>query len=262
MTPDEQAVWAYAVTRSSGSGDLARDLRGLTGVDGEPVRMVHQGDLAAIVGSVDGEVFAAQALHRNFEDLDWLAGTARAHDAVVSAVARHGAMVPLRLATIFRDDERVRDMLADRWPDFDFALLQVTGRTEWGVKAYGDRAVLAGPAEPEPAAAGAGTAYLMRRKAQLSADVETERRAVGVAEHIHATLAGVATAARRHRPQDPRLSGRCEWMLLNGAYLVDDDRTDDFADVVAAQDGAHRGIRLELTGPWPPYSFAATEADG
>jgi hypothetical protein len=51
-------------------------------------------------------------------------------------------------------------------------------------------------------------------------------------------------------------------MLLNGAYLVDDDRTDEFADAVAAQDGAHRGIRLELTGPWPPYSFSTMEADG
>jgi hypothetical protein len=224
--------------------------------------MIHHAGLAAVVGSVDDHEFGAQALRRNLEDLDWLATTARAHDAVVSAVARSGAMVPLRLATIYRDDEGVREVLAARRADLEAALLRVAGRTEWGVKAYGDRAVLASPAEPEPTAAGAGTAYLLRRRVQLSADVETERRASEAAGRIHTTLAAFAVAARRHQPQDPRLSGRHEWMLLNGAYLVDDDRTDEFADAVAAQDGAHRGIRLELTGPWPPYSFSTMEADG
>jgi len=48
-------------------------------------------------------------------------------------------------------------------------------------------------------------------------------------------------------------------MVLNVAYLLDDTRADDFAAAVAALADQHPGVRLELTGPWPPYSFAGTQ---
>jgi hypothetical protein len=48
-------------------------------------------------------------------------------------------------------------------------------------------------------------------------------------------------------------------MILNGTYLV--DRGDVVAfkaavDQVAAQ---HGHVRVEVAGPWPPYSFATLE---
>ncbi|MFD0884437.1 GvpL/GvpF family gas vesicle protein, partial [Streptosporangium algeriense] len=79
------------------------------------------------------------------------------------------------------------------------------------------------------------------------------RHAVTEAERVDAALSAVAVASRRHRPQDPELSGRTEWMVLNGAYLVDDDLADEFAATLDALRG--RGLDLELTGPWAPYSF-------
>jgi hypothetical protein len=45
-------------------------------------------------------------------------------------------------------------------------------------------------------------------------------------------------------------------MILNAAYLLDDERGDEFAAAVADLGREHPGVRLELTGPWPPYSFA------
>jgi hypothetical protein len=48
-------------------------------------------------------------------------------------------------------------------------------------------------------------------------------------------------------------------MVLNGAYLVDDDRRDEFAAVL---DGLREpGIEIQLTGPWAPYSFTTLESD-
>lgn len=48
-------------------------------------------------------------------------------------------------------------------------------------------------------------------------------------------------------------------MVLNGTYLVDDERRDEFADAVAAARTQFDGLQLELTGPWPPYSFAGVD---
>ncbi|WP_433567403.1 GvpL/GvpF family gas vesicle protein [Nocardia sp. CA-151230] len=252
------AVWLYVVaSRRDGTAELST----LTGVAGEPVRTVVSGDLTAVVGSVPLDVFGEQPLRRNLEDLDWLEATARAHDAVVSAMVRRGPAVPLRLATVFHDDNRVRELLDERHADFDAALELVSGRTEWGVRAYGDRAALtAAVAEArsaeEVSTIKPGTAYLARRRAQLSAQESVETDAAQRAEQIHARLIHHAAAGRRQPLTDPAVSGRRDWMVLNGTYLVDDDRTDDFTTAVATLGAEIPGIRLELTGPWPPYSFA------
>jgi len=85
--------------------------------------------------------------------------------------------------------------------------------------------------------------------------------ALAAAEAIHADLSGHAVAARRHRPQDPQLRGESRWMVLNGAYLVDDDIAEAFAVAVAACADRYRDVTIESTGPWPPYSFADIEDD-
>ena len=254
------AVWLYVVAdRRDGYADTA----GLTGVAGEPVRTIVSGDLAAVVGSVPLDVFGEQPLRRNFEDLDWLEATARAHDAVVSAMVGRGPVVPLRLATVFHDDNRVRELLHERRADFAAALELVSARTEWGVRAYGDRAALtAAVAEAEAAeggTSGPGAAYLARRRAQLSAQETVERDAAERAERIHACLVRHAAAGRCQPLTDPAVSGRRDWMVLNGTYLVDDDRTEDFTATVTKLEAEFPGIRLELTGPWPPYSFAGIQ---
>ncbi|UGQ41460.1 GvpL/GvpF family gas vesicle protein [Rhodococcus aetherivorans] len=256
---DGTGVWLYAVTDD---GLAEEDLGGLTGVAGEAVRAVTAGGHSAVVGSVPLEVFGEEPLRHNLEDLQWLEATARAHDAVVSALVRRGAVIPLRLATVYLDDARVRDLLDERRADFESALALVTGRTEWGVKAYGDRRALAdavAEAQIAGSAKGSGTAYLLRRRAQLSAQESVERDAAARADEIHSRLVRQAAAGRRQAATDPALSGRRDWMVLNGTYLVDDDRADEFAATVEELGKEIPGIRLELTGPWPPYSFAGVE---
>jgi Gas vesicle synthesis protein GvpL/GvpF len=255
-TSSEYGSWVYAVARELDTGLL----EGRTGVAGEALRTVTRSGLTAVVGSVPLSSFGDEALRRNFEDLDWLAKVARAHDAVVDAVTRAGPTVPLRLATVYLEDERVRLVLEHRHADFDQALTRVTGRTEWGVKALADPARLR---EPEPATrtsgAGAGAAYLRRRRDQLAARERGEQAAAEAAERIHAALAGLAVDAVLHRPHSPQLAGGSRPMILNAAYLVDDDAAREFARAVAALDEEYEEISLQLTGPWPPYSFSSLE---
>jgi Gas vesicle synthesis protein GvpL/GvpF/Gas vesicle protein K len=52
-------------------------------------------------------------------------------------VARTAAVVPARLASVYRDDTRVAGMLGERGPDFRDTLRRLAGRTEWGIKVYG-----------------------------------------------------------------------------------------------------------------------------
>ncbi|SNV28840.1 gas vesicle synthesis protein GvpL [Rhodococcus rhodochrous] len=126
---DTTGIWMYAVTDGTLVG---HETEGTSGVAGEQVRTVQEGGLTAVVGTVPLDDFGEAALARNLEDLDWLERVARAHDSVVAGVARHVSVVPLRLATVCLDDERVRALLTEHREQFSSALALVTGRTEWG----------------------------------------------------------------------------------------------------------------------------------
>ena len=253
------ATYVYAVSRAL-DGSLLGDL---AGVGGRPVRLVDGAGLTAIVSTVDLADFGEEALHRNLEDLAWLEATARAHHSIVEATGAVAATAPLRLATVYHTDDRVRELLAEQGEAFAQALSRVEGRAEWGVKAYADpEAFAAGESSETSGSArpGSGTAYLERRRSQRRSREDAGRAATARAEDIHAALEEVAEASRRHPPQDQRLTGHAGWMLLNGAYLVADDRVDELRAAVAEFD-EQQGIELELTGPWVPYSFADPELE-
>ncbi|GAC01525.1 putative gas vesicle synthesis protein GvpL [Gordonia namibiensis NBRC 108229] len=255
---EREGVWLYAITWDSVD---CEGLAGVTGVDGESVRSVSTAGLQAVVGSVSLDVFGEGPLQRNLEDLDWLAATARAHDRVVAAVLRCGPTIPLRLATLYLDDARVRELLVERQDDLGAALKWVTGRSEWGVKAYGDAKLLAQPSAESDVASGrgTGTAYLLRRRAELAAQQDVERRAAEHAEAIHSALGEHAVDGRRQQVTDPVITGKRAWMIFNGTYLVADSLADEFASAVTELDSRHDGVSLELSGPWPPYSFTGLE---
>lgn len=250
-------IWAYAVAGRMSPGWFS----GLAGVGGQPVEVITAAGLAAAVSTVSLDEFGEAALRSHLEDLDWLETTGRAHHQIVAAVAEHEPAIPLRLATVYRDRGRLSEMLAARQPEFAAAIARVTARTEWGVKVFAAGPDAAGAAQPDTAAPreageGAGAAYLRRRRTQLDAGAQTRRAAADSAEAIHSALARLAVAADVRPPQAPQLTGRREQMILNGAYLVDDDRSAEFTAAVKQMAVGHEPVRVELTGPWPPYSFA------
>ena len=102
-------------------------------------------------------------------------------------------------------------------------------------------------------------AYLKKRRAQMTARQDARRDGVAGAREVHAGLARHAAQARLHPPQSPQLSGERTPMLLNAAYLLRQSEGTGFAEAVAAAAAAHPELRVELTGPWPPYSFAGED---
>jgi hypothetical protein len=255
---ETHGVWVYAIAERVARIPLGQ----LRGVGGGPVRTLAAAGLTAVAEDVGLAAFGAEALRRNLEDLDWLEATARAHHRVIDAVAQQGPLVPMRLATVYSGDESLGAMLAERSADLRVALARITGRQEWGVKAYAARQSEPGGAgsstEPTGPGGGAGAAYLRRRRDELASQKDARREALVSAEVIHADLSRHAAETRVHPAQAPQLTGSRAPMILNAAYLLDDGRGEDFAAVVTAVGEQHPGVRLELTGPWPPYSFAGT----
>jgi hypothetical protein len=261
-----EAWWVYCVVRA---GRPLPD--GLTGVDPDAPApaLVAAGDLAAVASRVPLAEFGEAPLRENLNDLGWLERVARAHDAVLSRLLGDGALVPLRVCTIYRDEGQVEAMLAERSAELDAALARLDGKAEWGVKAVADRQVLEEAARDQSVDARAlaseidtgpeGGAYLARKKLAALVREEANRLVADALREAHARLGEWADASVVLPAQNRELSGHRGEMVLNAAYLVDERRTDSFGAALGAIDLP--GLAFELTGPWPAYNFVDAPAE-
>jgi hypothetical protein len=239
-------------------GDAQPSLEGVAGVDPRhPAEVVRHGKLATVTGRVSLDEFGSEPLKRNLNDLDWLARTARAHQAVLDRAFASGPIVPLRMCTIYADEAHVSEMLEREQDVLLHTLARLRDRSEWGVKLMVD-ASRTRDREPEPSAPSTGREYFERRSSERREREAAQGFTLRAAEEVHERLRRQATAATLLRPQSRELHGREGEMIFNGASLVDRSGVERFRAVAEELRARQReqGLALELTGPWPPYNFA------
>ncbi|WP_407561777.1 GvpL/GvpF family gas vesicle protein [Streptomyces sp. 184] len=257
-----ELAYLYAVAPSG-----ARPPEGLRGVADAPVRALEHDGLAAVWSPVPAADFDEEPLRAHLEDIGWLERTARAHQEVVDAVSAGGSVLPLRMAVVYRDEDGVRRMLADDHDRLTGSLDRLKGLIEWGVKVYlEERVAEAGPAsEPSgerpaarPEGRPSGRDYLRQRVRRNERKEQVWELTSRACRLLHAQLSQVAEADRLLRPQDGELAAADGRNVLNASYLVAREREDEF--LTCARESSLPGVRVEVNGPWAPYSFAAPEA--
>jgi hypothetical protein len=191
---------------------------------------------------------------RLLSDLRWVSRAAVAHEAVIeSLLGSADALVPMKLFTLFTNDARALEETRSNWGRVERALRRVARHVEWGVRLTVDERRLAPPAAVKRADSGLG--YL-RAKQRLHAAASTSQRRISRrAAGVFRTLSALATHARRREIAAAPAEGRR--MLVDAAFLVPRGRSARFRAAVKrqARELADNGYRLQLTGPWPPYSF-------
>ncbi|MGW3559766.1 GvpL/GvpF family gas vesicle protein [Streptomyces sp. NPDC000963] len=265
MNGHEDLTYVYAAAPDT--REVRASLQDLRGVSGAPVSLLSlpaagPDPVAFVVSRVAPDQFDERTLKARFEDLEWLEDVARAHHDVVQTVARHDTVLPLRLATVYQNDDRARRALTAQRHVFAERIALLRGRSEFGVKLYVGPAGStdpAGPSEPRDGTDGPslspGKAYLRRRRAQHSAQEVRYRHAREAADRVEALASRFSTHRVRHPAQRGALAGP-EENVLNDAYLVPYDRAEEFRTALAAAVDGLDGVRVEVTGPWAPYSFA------
>ncbi|MFI1469314.1 GvpL/GvpF family gas vesicle protein [Streptomyces wuyuanensis] len=252
--------YVYAVVREADG--LEEAVAGLSGAAGAPVRLLPLtgGDgLSLAVSSVPSEDFREEALKRHLEDLRWLEAVARAHHGVIEELSARTTVLPLRLATVYLDDERATNALDAQSEVLAQRLSHLAAHVEWGVKIYVEPSAAPAPQPAEPAGSedlSPGRAYLRTRRAQRTVRDTAHRSARTAAERIEETGRRYAADRARHRVQQGELATAPGENVLNDAYLVPRDLAEEFRDEVSRAADGLDGVRVELTGPWAPYSFA------
>jgi gas vesicle protein GvpL/GvpF len=237
----------------------------VVGIDERLVRWVSERELTAAVSDVPAAEFDEEPLNEGLQNMSWLGPRAVAHQAVNARLhAAASSLVPLAFGTVFRDDQRVRQMLlTDQASVLGERLAAVRGRAEWVVALHqlrepdAEYVVQASPAlqslASEIETSTPGRAHLLRRRlAELERD-ETRRLRADAAEQVLASLREVAADVY----VEPLPSDTVERPLLRASVLVGRDDETRFVDVVDALRSRWPEplYRVSLTGPWPAYRF-------
>jgi len=233
--------------------------------DGDPVRLIRSGSLAAIVAPVDLAEFGD--IDEKLNDRAWIEQKALEHEAVLQRFAVGGAVVPLRFGAVYRRLDDVERLLAERRDEFAADLDRVRGCVELGVKAFVDRPELEERLSRERARAEdatPGRAYLERRRVERAVVSEAAGLLIEAARNAHARLLERSVAGVVSRPHSRELTGRRDDMVFNAAYLVPAADGSALRAEVEAIGRAYAtlAVSFEVTGPWPPYSFVGRERQG
>ena len=237
------------------------------GIDDARVEVEREGDVAALLSGVDGDVYAGPEVEARSGDIEWLGPRARAHDRVVTWASDHGAAVPFPMFTMFRDRAGVRAMLHERRAALARSLGRVRGHQEFGVRLFRiDDALTEHLPELSPriaelertaSTASPGQRYLLGRKIESERANELRRIGGEVAQRAFDELSDHAAGAVLDTLPRRTLAGMAGVAVLNASFLLPRDGVDAFrrslTSLVAEYEA--RGFRFEFTGPWPPYHF-------
>ena|SRR5580765_1766829 len=217
------------------------------GIDGvHPVRSLACGEFVCWVCEVDQSSFA-QAMERNMDNLEWLALHGVRHQQVVGEVAAQIAIVPARFGTIFSGEPAlVKDVLG-RKSALNKVFTRVTGGDEWGVKVFAEHAAPAVAAVE----ARSGKEYLQQKAARMKKSPERNDQEL---RELASALEKIATDSA----PSGKVSGAQPSLLWQATFLVPRTKRKQWdqalRNFVEKWEGRRR---IEVNGPWPPYSFVS-----
>ncbi len=234
----------------------------------------HRG-LEAMVSNVCLDEFGSEEIQRKArEDLNWIKQKSVAHESVIEkAMIGNGtvvAVLPMRFGIIFKDRNALENSLNENYPRITGVLEKIRGKQEWSVKIYlEDRKTLKEAAraqsntirqkEKEIAALPEGMAFFIEEELRQTIAEEVEKKLNTTVEVLFERLKKQSVDSVKNKVLGRELTGKCEPMVLNAAYLVAEEKVENFKKGI--EDLKHemhaKGFCLEYSGPWPAFNFTS-----
>ena len=263
MRTMSQGFYLYCLARSSRLPPISRLSPGVDG--GGPVEVAVFQDLAAVWSPVPLEDFCGPEAEERLRDLAWIGPRVVRHQEVVAGVMRHSPVLPVRFGTIFASRANLERVLERHSGAIAAFLDRLTDREEWAVKGMLDRAgakeklfalKLARKAESLEALS-PGKRYFEEQRLRAAGDQELQQWLKEVCRRLWADLRDYAAEVQERRLLSRETTGSDEDMVWNWALLIPGPAVSGFQALIQDVNSrcAPHGLRLEVTGPWPPYSF-------
>jgi hypothetical protein len=172
-----------------------------------------------------------------------------AYERVVEAIHARQTVIPLRYGCLMDSEEQVVQLLEDHRREYEALLGRLRGMTEMGIRLLWLPSAAPLPSLPHLP----GAAYLASlRNRYNSQDTLTAEEAL-LADRIAALLDDCSTEQCRE------VSSSHQGRLISLYFLTPKSGAEEFRKM-ARKISTPRGVKLLLSGPWPPYNFVASAA--
>jgi hypothetical protein len=173
-----------------------------------------------------------------------------AYERVVEAIHARQTVIPLRYGCVMESEEQIVQLLEDHHREYEALLGRLRGMTEMGIRLLWS----ASAAPPPSLAQSPGAAYLTSLRNRYNSQETLIAEEVLLADQIVVQLAGWSTEQRRE------VSSSHQGRLLSLYFLTPKSGAEEFRKVVRTI-SIPRGVKLLLSGPWPPYNFVCPPPD-
>ncbi|MBN2208059.1 MAG: GvpL/GvpF family gas vesicle protein [Candidatus Coatesbacteria bacterium] len=256
--PDEaQGLYLYGFARAA-----RLPLLKLAGVDARyPVSQWTYKEVAAVASQVVVTDFSGPSAETNLKDLTWVGPRACRHQEVVEAVMQHSPVLPTRFGTIFSSSQRMMELCEHHHDTISRFLSDVDNKAEWALKGFLNRAQARkslGGEKERLASVSSGKQYFMQKQAAAEVEQQLNQRLKAILTEIWKDLGQYAAGFCERKVLSRDATGLDVDMVLNWAFLLSRDSQEVFAACLNRAQAAQEkhGLRFELSGPWPPYSFS------
>lgn len=252
-------IYIYCISNST--SELSDKLKS-TGL-----QLLALGDFYAFIKYVPESEFSENNFKRNLSNMDWLETNAREHVSVISELMENNTMIPFKFGTIFITEESLRKFIIDYSDSLTDNFLHIKNMEEWSVKIYCDLKVLsekidelsedAAALEKQIMESSPGKAYLLKRKKNDLIENEMDRICKNYGQNYFNEFEKLSEATSLNNLLPKDFTGREDTMILNAVFLVHANNVTDFNNTtenLIAKYGDF-GFNIEITGPWPPFSF-------
>lgn len=251
----------YVYCLSNNLPDLGGELKSAN------LKSIAAGNFYVIVKNVSESEFSEENFRRNLSDILWLETNARDHVGVISLLMEQNTVIPFKFGTIFLAEDSLKKFITDYSESLIENFGRIENKQEWSVKIFCERNLLrlqidelsedAAALEKEIMISSPGKAYLLKRKKTDLVENEMDRICKKYGQEYFNEFNDLSETHSLNNLLPKEFTGREDTMILNAGFLVDRNRAKDFqnmAEIVREKHG-NFGFSIEMTGPWPPFSF-------
>jgi hypothetical protein len=225
------------------------------------------GDFYVIAKYVSKDEFSEENLKKNVSDIQWLEINARQHISVINSFMALLTVVPFKFGTIFQSVESLKKFISDYTDSLDQNFRFIEAKEEWSVKVYCNRKHLceeidelsteAASLEQQIMASSPGKAFILKRKKNDLIECELDRLCKKFGQEFYDTYQNLSEATNLNNLLPKEFTGRDDSMILNATFLIKKDKVPEFKKTTETLQNKNHysGFFIEMTGPWPPFSF-------
>jgi len=258
-TMSGNAIYLFCFARRPGFPALQ-----VAGLDERyPVYQWAYKEIVAVLCRVPLETFCDPEAENRMKDLAWIGPRACRHEEVIEKVMRLSPAFPAPFGTIFSSFDALAKLLDVHYEKISRFLNKAAGKEEWAVKGLLSRAqarrsfstLMLSREEEQLASLSPGKRYLAEQRIRSSADRELNTWLKELIKAIGDDLCRHSSEFCERKVLS--LDGEAMEMVLNWAFWTAREDADDFRASIdrANEQNDRQGLLLQLSGPWPPYSF-------